>query len=225
MPEKFYSDRLYPFMDEVLALIRQADTEFYLTGGTALGRHYLNHRYSDDLDLFVNHAGDFRYQVKKALESLRRGGIAFEQGTAADTFVRILARNEETLLKIDFVNDVAFHCGDFQEASFYPRIDHWRNILSNKLCALSRREPKDMADVLFIALSFPFSWPDIFGEARQKDLWVEPLEISKIILDFPVNLMGAVKWAKPANQDVCTAALQMLHLDIFHGRINSLFKV
>ncbi len=66
MPELFYSAKLYPFMDKVLALIRQADTAFYLTGGTALGRHYLHHRYSDDLDLFVNAAGDFRDQVKKS---------------------------------------------------------------------------------------------------------------------------------------------------------------
>jgi hypothetical protein len=27
---------------------------FYLTGGTALGRYYLGHRYSEDLDFFVN---------------------------------------------------------------------------------------------------------------------------------------------------------------------------
>lgn len=56
MPEAFYSDKLYRFMDKVLALIRQADTALYLTGGTALCRHYLHHRYSDDLDLFVNQA-------------------------------------------------------------------------------------------------------------------------------------------------------------------------
>ena len=222
MPEAFYSDKLYPFMDKVLALIRQTDTTLYLTGGTALGRYYLHHRYSDDLDLFVNQAADFREQVKKALEVLHRGGVAFEPGTAADTFVRLLAREGETLLKIDFINDLAFHYGDFQEAPFFPRIDHWRNILSNKLCALSRREPKDMADVLFIAKSFPFSWPEIFGEARQKDLWVEPLEISRIIHEFPVDLLGAVKWVQPVDSDACATALKTLHLDIFHGRSNSL---
>src|SRR4030042_5868977 len=94
MPKVFYSAKLYPFMDRVLALIRQADTAFYLTGGTALGRHYLHHRYSDDLDLFVNAAGDFREQVKKAMEALRRGGIALEPGTAAETFVGILGGEE-----------------------------------------------------------------------------------------------------------------------------------
>jgi len=109
-------------MDKILALIRRTDTAFYLTGGTALGRHYLHHRYSEDLDLFVNQAPDFRDQVKKALEALRRGGIAFEAGTAADDFVRILVLEGEFPLKIDFINDVAFHYGDLQEAPFYPRI-------------------------------------------------------------------------------------------------------
>jgi hypothetical protein len=224
MPEAFYSDKLYPFMDRVLSLIRQADTTLYLTGGTALGRHYLHHRYSDDLDLFVNQATDFRDQVKKALEVLRDGGVAFELGTAADTFVRILAREGDTPLKIDFINDVMFHYGDFEEAPFFPRIDHWRNILSNKLCALSRREPKDMADILFMAKRFQFSWPEIFNEARQKDLWVEPLELSKIINEFPVNLLGALKWVQPVDLGACATALKKLHQDIFHGRSNSLCK-
>jgi hypothetical protein len=209
-------------MDRVLALIRQADTSLYLTGGTALGRHYLHHRYSDDLDLFVNQAGDFREQVKNALEVLRGGEIDFEIGTIADTFVRIVAHEGETPLKIDFVNDVAFHYDGFQQAPFYPRIDHWRNILSNKMCAFSRREPKDMADILFMAKRFPFSWPEIFAEAQQKDLWVEPLEISRIMHEFPVELFETIRWVQPVDPVACVNDLKTLHLDIFHGRKNSL---
>jgi hypothetical protein len=34
---------------------------------------------------------------------------------------------------------------------------------------------------LLIAQSFPFLWQEIFSEARQKDLWVEPLEIARMI--------------------------------------------
>ncbi|MFZ0612177.1 MAG: nucleotidyl transferase AbiEii/AbiGii toxin family protein, partial [Desulfobacterales bacterium] len=162
MPEAFYSDKLYPFMDRILSLIRKADTTFYLTGGTALGRHYLHHRYSDDLDLFDNQAGDFREQVKKTLELLRHSGVKFELGTAADTFVRVLAHEGKMPLKIDFTNDVALHYVNYQKASFFPRIDHWRDILSNKLCTLSRREPKDPADIIFLAKGFQSTWPEIF---------------------------------------------------------------
>lgn len=222
MPETYYSDKLYPFMDRVLALIGETSASFYLTGGTALGRHYLHHRYSDDLDLFVNRADDFRDQVKEALEALRHGGIAFEPGAAADDFARILTRQGETLLKIDFVNDIAFHYGELQEASFYPRIDHWRNILSNKLCALSRGEPKDMADILFIAWRFAFAWPEVFSEARQKDLWVDPVEISRIIHEFPAELLEDIKWVEKFDMKIFAGSLKELHLDIIHGRGNSL---
>ena len=52
MPDTFYQDKLYPFQDKILKILGKADTEFYLTGGTALSRFLLNHRYSDDLDFF-----------------------------------------------------------------------------------------------------------------------------------------------------------------------------
>ncbi|MBW2708388.1 MAG: nucleotidyl transferase AbiEii/AbiGii toxin family protein, partial [Deltaproteobacteria bacterium] len=54
MSKKYYIRNLYPFQDWVLKLIMNVDDTFYLTGGTALGRYYLEHRYSEDLDLFVN---------------------------------------------------------------------------------------------------------------------------------------------------------------------------
>jgi len=121
-----------------------------------------------------------------------------------------------------FENDVAFHFGDFQEASFFPRIDHWRNILSNKLCALPRQEPKDMADILFIARRFPFDWPEVFSEARQKDLWVEPIGISRLMQEFPVSLFEEVKWSQAFDPEAGAADLKKMHRDIFHGLSNSL---
>lgn len=50
----YYFEQLYPLQDQVLSLIDAQKTGFYLTGGTALARCYLQHRFSDDLDLFVN---------------------------------------------------------------------------------------------------------------------------------------------------------------------------
>ena len=59
MDETFYAQTLYPFQDEVLQIINLVETGFYLTGGTAASRGYLHHRYSDDLDFFVNDQPDF----------------------------------------------------------------------------------------------------------------------------------------------------------------------
>ncbi len=47
---------LYRLQDEVLAELVTLGTGFYLGGGTALSRFYLQHRYSDDLDFFSHDA-------------------------------------------------------------------------------------------------------------------------------------------------------------------------
>ncbi|MGQ9903733.1 MAG: hypothetical protein ACUVRU_05165 [Anaerolineae bacterium] len=51
---EFYLTRLYPVQNQALRLITDLGAEFYLTDETALSRGYLNHRFSDDLDFFVN---------------------------------------------------------------------------------------------------------------------------------------------------------------------------
>ena len=49
MHEDYYQKNLYPLQDKVLQIIGAVDNNFYLTGGTALSRAYLHHRFSDDL--------------------------------------------------------------------------------------------------------------------------------------------------------------------------------
>ena len=66
--EMFYREILYPFQDGVLNIVKKLNTPFYLTGGTALSRGYLNHRYSDDLDLFMNQRDDYEGHVQRLFE-------------------------------------------------------------------------------------------------------------------------------------------------------------
>ena len=125
-------------------------------------------------------------------------------------------------LIIDFVNDVEFHYGGFEAADFFPKIDSWRNVLSNKLSAISRLEPKDVVDTIFIAKNFSFEWPEIIEEAKNKDLWVNPLDVSRIIKEFPVNLLDSIKWIVSVDQKVLDKERLQMHDDIFYGRSNSL---
>ena len=150
MREKYYLETLYPFQDEILKIIENIGSDFYLTGGTALSRCYLKHRFSDDLDFFVNDHKDFKIQCRTIIKALRKYWICDVTATS-DTFVRVFLKNRETTLKIDFVNDVPFHFGNILAMPLFHRVDSWRNILSNKLCALSRMEVKDVADIVYIA--------------------------------------------------------------------------
>ena len=61
---EFYTKLLYPLQDKVLRILETIETKFYLIGGTALSRNYLEHRFSDDLDFFANRILDFNSQVQ-----------------------------------------------------------------------------------------------------------------------------------------------------------------
>lgn len=159
MPETFYPDWIYPFQDKILQAVEAANLDFYLTGGTALGRCYLGHRYSDDLDFFVNDHKEFKKQCAFAVDIFKNNWTCNIETTSA-TFVRLFVIEESKSLKVDFVNDIPMHYGTFKHAAIFHRVDNWRNILSNKLCALSRLEAKDMADILFIAYQYDFEWED-----------------------------------------------------------------
>ena len=122
-------------------------------------------------------------------------------------------------------NDVPFHSGAIETCTIFHRVDNWRNILSNKLCSLSRRDVKDLTDIIFIARTYEFNWPDVFAEAKQKDLWVEPLEVCKIINEFPPQLFDTIRWINPVDVEVLKAHLQDIHDDIFWGKTNKPYKL
>lgn len=221
MPETYYLDKLYPFQDIILKRLEQLNLDFYLTGGTALGRCYLNHRYSDDLDFFVNRHKNFKKQCTTAIDALKKKWMC-DVASTSDTFIRIFVEADEIALKIDFVNDVPSHFGNIQQSSVFHRIDSWRNILSNKICALSRLEVKDIVDIAFTAKKYSFDWETILAEAKEKDLWVDPLEICRIIDQFPTDLLKTIKWIGNVNIDTIEKQITVIRDDIFAGAVNSL---
>ena len=225
MPENKLYSKLYTVQDEVLKLVQNEHVDFYLTGGTALSRGYLNHRYSDDLGFFMNQAPDFKQQVKRVIGAFRQAGLELDTGTVSESFVRMTVRIDQISIKIDFVNDVGYHFGEFKTADFFHKIDSWRNILSNKLCAISRLEPKDVADILFTSRNFQFYWPEIIEEAKEKDLWVDPLEVCRILNSFKINLFDTVKWAFPVDKGQMGRELAQMHEDLFYGKDNSLVSI
>ena len=98
MPEKSYYNRLYAFQDEIMKIIHSQGVDFYLTGGTALSRCYFNHRYSDDLDFFINRAPDFKKQAQRVVTALRRDNLRIEIGTASESFFRITVLKDKMQL-------------------------------------------------------------------------------------------------------------------------------
>lgn len=218
----YYTTRLYPIQDKVLKTLGDLKTTFYLTGGTALSRAFLNHRYSDDLDFFVNNDNSFTKQVEQSILALKSLEFHFELSISTDTNIRLFLSDKEVTLKVEFVNDVNYRSGAPIETDLFVRTDNVLNILSNKISALTRDEPKDIADIWQIAKRFPFSWKQIITEAKEKDMWVDEIEILKIVSAFDIRRLSSIRWVKEINIQQAQNDFKTLTTDLLWGTENSL---
>lgn len=225
--EKFYQENLYPLQDGVLNLVKNCKTHFYLTGGTALSRIYYNHRYSDDLDFFVNADIKFNDFTLLIYNSLLNHGYEWSEN---DSFVgvnykRLLVRNKNhpnVDLKLDFVNDIDVHYGELSNHTLFDKIDSIQNILSNKISALFRYAEKDIADLLFIARNYKFHWEEIISQARSKELGIETYLVSDLLLSFPKNKFDNIKWIHNVNYNQLESDLKQMAKDCLEVKANSL---
>ncbi len=225
---QYYEESLYPFQNKVLKVLKNCELPFYLTGGTAVSRGYLNHRYSDDLDFFVNADNNFNQHVEKAISAFEKANfkIDFAENSSV-SFTRIfLERNYNGLnkngLKIDFVNDIDIHFGNIENTSVYYRTDSLRNILSNKYTALYRISAKDIVDICEISKNLSFNWKDIISEANQKEAGIDLKEVVQIFCSFSDEMIAKIKWTKEPNLQDFRKCLNIIAFDMLNERQNSL---
>lgn len=224
MSNHFYKDNLYPLQDRVLKEVGASGTLFYLTGGTVLGRFLLNHRYSDDLDFFINSALDFSDQVNKVIEHLKSTFPDVRLNNRQDSFARYYIIENELDLKIEFVNDVKYRVGEPAHNEAGLLYDTWDNILSNKITALSRTAPKDYVDVLFLSLKYKFNWKTIIDHAKQKDAWINEINISQQLMNFNIEKLAEVKFPETFDTSKITKEyFEVLAKESLHGFDNSLY--
>ncbi len=162
----YYLDILYPLQDEVLATISSVETGLYLSGGTAISRGYLHHRFSEDLDLFADDASDFRLWSARLIDVLAVNvHWHLDVMQKEERLVRMALTTPQTVLKIELINDVPSRIGTIGHHPVLGRLDCTENLLANKISALiDRDESKDMADIwgLCIKLGMPLK-PAIEG--------------------------------------------------------------
>lgn len=215
--------KLYQLQDKVFTLLAPHLDGYYLTGGTALGRFYLDHRYSDDLDFFTNHNPDFEASTRKLVDILSGPYPIDERVTlVSDTYVRILLQSEVPL-KIEFVHDTAYRWGAPIVSKTGIAIDTVGNILANKLTALvSRDEPKDVFDILHIALTYQFNWQEVYHHAFKKQIMSEQ-DVAMRLASFPAHLLTTQPWLKtPVAATDLAELLDRLADDFLFARENSL---
>lgn len=195
----FFLERLYPLQDDVLARVRGLTTGFYLSGGTAASRAYLQHRFSDDLDLFTNDSPEFPLWADRVIEALRRHpGGTVSVALRERRFVRCVLETPDVALKIEMVDDVPSRVGSPREHPVLGRIDSAENILANKLTALvDRREPKDLADVWGFCCRMKLSLDDALVGAQGKAVGLFGPDVARRLLEATREDWSLVRWIDP----------------------------
>jgi predicted nucleotidyltransferase component of viral defense system len=217
--------KIYRIQDKVLELISDYLDNFYLTGGTALARFYLDHRFSDDLDFFTHKNPSFQQITKNLFDFIKSKFTIDNSATfTSNDFVRI-GIIEDAFLKVEFVNDIAFHWGKILKVKNSIPVDNVTNILANKLTALtSRDEPKDVFDIVTISSNFSFNWKEIYDIAFEKQMMSEA-DVAMRLATFPVDWLKDKNWFKETpNFDEIKEKLKTIADDFLFAKDNSLGK-
>lgn len=208
----FYFERLYPFQDAVLARLADLDTGFYLTRGTAASRGYLEHRFSDDLDLFVNDDDQFALWADRVIAAVaHHGPWRCEVGLRDTRFVRATLALEDVALKIEMVNDVPSRVGEPWQHPVLGSLDTAENILANKVSAvLARTEPKDLADLWGFCCRRNLALEEAILGAQGKAAGIFPADLARALFSVTEDDWAAVRWIEPPPAGRFVADLQAL---------------
>jgi hypothetical protein len=212
MGQAFYLERLYPFQDQALSVLSRVETGFYLTGGTALSRGYINHRFSDDLDLFVDDNENYTLWADRVIGALAQTAHWETQVLLREArYVRLSLAQADINLKIEMVNDVPLRVGEPWLHPVLGRLDTAENILANKVTAvLDRAASKDLADIWGLCYLKGLSLSDAITGAQGKAAGVFPVDLARVLCSATQADWEAVRWVDPPDPEKFVAQLREL---------------
>ncbi|MDP1823599.1 MAG: nucleotidyl transferase AbiEii/AbiGii toxin family protein [Archangium sp.] len=172
---------------EVLRFIRecQARVRCSLAGGVALSGAYLGHRLSKDVDLFVRDRPSLRRLADALSEAASAVGGSIKMVQDAGTFIRAELQLPNQRVDVDLAVDGTPELAPPQLIDGVEVLS-LEDLRASKLtCLLSRSEPRDLVDVLFLERAgFP---ADADLElALKKDAGMDPAIMGWLLDQFPV---------------------------------------
>lgn len=143
---------------------------FYLTGGTALAEFYLQHRLSEDIDVFTSEEELILYVVDRFIKKLKETGFDVDISRRFKTFCEIFVNKEEQTNKIHIACDSQFKFEQPKETELGIKVDGLIDIATNKLLALfGRADPKDFIDIYFLVKEKELLLQELIEKAKKKD--------------------------------------------------------
>jgi hypothetical protein len=172
--------------DFLIAFFERERT-FYLTGGSALGIFYLDHRRSFDLDMFSTSPVDWHMLNAVFIDCANVIKAEWRAISSSPYFHRYeLTRGEETEV-IDFVAEKTAQLDKEKMEIGLLRVDTLLEIGTNKMCTiLGRSEIKDFVDLYFLEQA-GFIAIEHIDDARKKDAGFDPATLSYILSEIRIK--------------------------------------
>ena len=172
---------------DFLSFFFQGDPPFFLTGGTALSAFYLQHRYSEDLDLFTLDGDAFDRVPLYVADTGARLNASIASLQTAPQFHRYrVSRNEESVI-VDFVKEIVPQITGVKNWVEGIVVDTLDDITANKVCTVvSRAEIKDYIDLYFLSRA-GYRLEEFIQPAQRKDAGVSQAMVAYLLSEFRLS--------------------------------------
>ena len=169
------------FLSAILADPYIRDT-YYLTGGTALSACYINHRLSDDIDLFSPQKLDEPRVVQIVSERIGPIASKIDYARIHDRLAYTIMFPHKKNLKVDIVYYPYTPIEQSKKTYKGLAIDSMADIGVNKLMTLTQRtEAKDYVDLFYILKKYTM-WELRQGVADKFKMEIEPFYLSSLYM-------------------------------------------
>lgn len=190
--------------EQMLTVVRacQQRVQCRLGGGAALSGAHLAHRLSRDVDLVCRRAEDVRALVRDLSEIAREANVQIDIVRDAGTFVRASVVMHSLELELDAIYEAT---PAIDEATSLEGItlESLADLRASKLtCILSRSEPRDLVDLLFLDRA-GFHPEDDIHLALRKDAGVDPGVLAWLLGQFPLDPLPVM--LEPMSRDELAA--------------------
>jgi hypothetical protein len=171
-----------------IAFVRecQAQVPCHLGGGAALSGTILAHRLSRDIDLFVHEKEAHRDLVAALPDVAERAGARVTLLRDSGGHVRGRLELGSESLELDVVHEALPDLAAAEEVESVL-VESERDLRASKItCILSRSEPRDLVDLLFLERAGQRP-EDHLEDALRKDGGIDPGVLAWLLRSFPVE--------------------------------------
>lgn len=173
----------------MLAFVRECQRRIpcHLGGGAALSGAYLGHRRSRDIDLFCHDAQEHRELVRQLEDVAQSVGASLRLQRDGGAFVRGELTLPSEQLVVDVIHEPQRDLEAPPPAIEAVVVESLLDLRASKLtCLLSRSEPRDLVDVLFLERA-GFVPEEDLAFALKKDAGIDPGILAWLLKDFNVE--------------------------------------